>query len=105
MRLPCLPAARSSRLGAALALLAGVLVCAGCGRGARSGPDLLVHVGDLPRPAGPAAGGPSPMLPGGEATSQAPYEGAAGLSASRIGRLRLARGGSARLATPPWRVP
>jgi arylsulfatase A-like enzyme len=90
---------------AALALFAGVLACAGCRGGARSEPDLLVHLGDLPRPAGSAAGVPSPILPGGEATPEAPYEVTADLSASRIGRLRLAAEGTARLATLSWRLP
>ena len=88
------------------ALLA--LAVAGCGGAAGSRPDLLVHLGDLPPAAGaaaPAAGGPPPILPGGEATPEVPYEVDAELSASRIGRLRLAASGTARLATLAWRLP
>jgi arylsulfatase A-like enzyme len=90
--------------------LAVLLALAGCGGGSGSdsgsGPGLLVHLGDLPQATGPAAaGGPPPVLPGGEATPEAPYEVSAELSASRIGRLRLAAEGTARLATLSWRLP
>jgi arylsulfatase A-like enzyme len=85
-----------------------LLALAGCGRGAGSRPDKLVHLGDLLRGSGaggaPAAGS-LPALPAGEATPGAPYEVAAELSASRIGRLRLTAAGTARLATLSWRLP
>ena len=104
----CLPGARLGARApalAALALLAGALALAACGGGSGSGSDLLVHLGDLPRATGAAAGGPPPALPGGEATPESPYEVTAQLSASRIGRLRLAGEGTARLATLSWRLP
>jgi arylsulfatase A-like enzyme len=84
---------------------AALLALAGCGGGAGSRPDLLVHLGDLPQAAPAAAGGAPPVLPGGEATAEAPYEVDAEMSASRIGRLRLAAQGTARLATLSWRLP
>ena len=107
-----LPSARSSRplvsptaLLALLALLA-PLTLAGCGGGADSRPDKLVHLGDLLRGGGgAAAAGTLPVLPAGEATPEAPYEVAAELSASRVGRLRLTAEGTARLATLSWRLP
>src|SRR5258707_755838 len=115
---PCrLPSARSSRppdspghcgLPALPAIIA-LLVLAGCGRGAGSRPDQLVHLGDLLRGGGgggaAAAAGWLPALPAGEATPEAPYEVAAELSASRIGRLRMTAAGTARLATLSWRLP
>jgi arylsulfatase A-like enzyme len=109
---PRLPSARSARpsvsppaLLALLALLA-PLTLAGCGGGAESRPDKLVHLGDLLRGGGgAAAAGTLPVLPAGEATPEAPYEVAAELSASRVGRLRLTAEGTARLATLSWRLP
>ncbi|HXO40963.1 MAG TPA: hypothetical protein VN999_05905, partial [Thermoanaerobaculia bacterium] len=90
---------------ALLALLA-PLTLAGCGGGADSRPDKLVHLGDLLRGGGgAAAAGTLPVLPAGEATPEAPYEVAAELSASRVGRLRLTAEGTARLATLSWRLP
>jgi arylsulfatase A-like enzyme len=92
-------------------LLAALLALAGCGGGADSRPDKLVHLGDLPRAAGGAGGAggaavePLPALPAGEATPAAPYEVTAELSASRIGRLRITAVGTARLATLSWRLP
>ncbi len=110
MGLPRLRSPRpfSARLGlAALTLLA---ACRGGGSG--SAPELLVHLGDGAEAARtavagtpPAAGVVSPALPAGEATAEAPYEVTADLSASRIGRLRLAAAGTARLATLSWRLP
>jgi arylsulfatase A-like enzyme len=97
-----LPFARSSR--PLLALLA-LLALASCGGGAGSRPDKLVHLGDLLRGGGGAAAAPLPALPAGEATPEAPYEVAAELSASRVGRLRVTAEGTARLATLSWRLP
>jgi arylsulfatase A-like enzyme len=92
-----------------LALLAFLapLALAGCGGGgAGTRPDKLVHLGDLLRGGGgAAAAGTLPALPAGEATPEAPYEVAAELSASRVGRLRLTAAGTARLATLSWRLP
>jgi arylsulfatase A-like enzyme len=104
-----LPLARSSRLSvslAALLALLALLALAGCGGGAGSRPDKLVHLGDLLRGGGGAAvAGSLPTLPAGEATPEAPYEVAAELSASRVGRLRMTAEGTARLATLSWRLP
>jgi arylsulfatase A-like enzyme len=112
-----LPPARSPRspvspAAAPLALLAGLVLAAcalaSCGGGAGSRSDKLVHLGDLLRGdggGGAAAAGPLPVLPAGEATPEAPYEVAAELSASRVGRLRVTAEGTARLATLSWRLP
>src|ERR1700730_13615599 len=104
-----LPLARSARLSVSLAALLALLpllALAGCGGSAVSRPDKLVHLGDLLRGGGGAAvAGSLPTLPAGEATPGAPYEGAAELSASRVGRLRMTAEGTARLATLSWRLP
>jgi len=105
-----LPSARSSRPSVSLAALLAPLVLlavAGCGGGAESRPDKLVHLGDLLRggDGAAAAAGTLPALPAGEATPAAPWEVAAELSASRVGRLRLTAEGTARLATLSWRLP
>ncbi|HEY6322355.1 MAG TPA: sulfatase [Thermoanaerobaculia bacterium] len=104
-----MPAARSSRPSvsrAALLTPLALLALAGCGGGAGSRPDKLVHLGDLLRGGSePAAAGTLPALPPGEATPGAPYEVAAELSTSRVGRLRLTAAGTARLATLSWRLP
>ncbi len=98
------PSSRSARPSVPLALLA-LLPLAGCGGDAGTRPDKLVHLGDLLRGGGAAAAGTLPALPAGEATPEAPYEVAAELSASRVGRLRLTAEGTARLATLSWRLP
>lgn len=109
MRPSRLPSSRSARPSVSLApllALPALLAFAGCGRGAGSRPDKLVHLGDLLRGGGgAAAAGTLPALPPGEATPEAPYEVAAELSASRVGRLRLTAAGTARLATLSWRLP
>lgn len=93
-----------------LALLAALLPMAGCGGGRAAAPrsDSLVHLSDLVRGAGGGEAAPLqalPALPGGSATPAAPYEVTVDLSASQVGRLRLAAQGSARLATLSWRLP
>ncbi|HEV3073012.1 MAG TPA: sulfatase-like hydrolase/transferase, partial [Thermoanaerobaculia bacterium] len=108
-----MPSARSARPSVSLPAVIALLVplallapLAGCGGGAGSRPDKLVHLGDLLRGGGgAAAAGTLPALPPGEATPEAPYEVAADLSASRVGRLRLTAAGTARLATLSWRLP
>jgi len=88
-----------------------LLAVAGCGgRPAAPPPEKLAHLGDQLRGgSGEAAAGGAlpalPALPAGEATPEAPYEVAAELSASLVGRLRLEAEGTARLATLSWRLP
>jgi arylsulfatase A-like enzyme len=89
-------------------LPAALLLPAGCGRsGDASRPDKLLHLTELLRDGdtGAAAAISLPSFPAGEATPELPYEVTAPLSAARVGRLRLAAQGTARLATLSWRLP
>ena len=79
---------------------------AGCGGRSPAPPaGHLVHLADLLEGGGGAAPAALPALPAGTATPAAPYEVTVDLSASQVGRLRLAAQGSARLATLSWRLP